>query len=246
MGAHYIEPDLQLTRDGVLVAMHDATLDRTARGPTEHCTGRVIDKTLAQVRTCDAGSWFNARFPASARSEYVGLRVPTLDEIFQRYGTRVGYYIETKNPEEAPGMEDSLLALMDRHGLRRPGSERRLVLIQSFSPASLRYIHARDASLPLVQLFGGSGLSSERVGATLDSVATYAIGIGPPFGIVDSALVAAAHARCLVVHPYTVNDTADMTSLLALGVDGMFTNFPDRLDSTARTPGRSAPPNCRR
>ena len=62
-GADYIEQDLQVTKDGVLVVIHDATLDRTATGPAANCTGAVRDKTLAQIKTCDVGNWFNAAFP---------------------------------------------------------------------------------------------------------------------------------------------------------------------------------------
>jgi glycerophosphoryl diester phosphodiesterase len=241
MGADYIEQDLQLTSDGVLVALHDLTLDRTARGPAENCTGLVIEKTLAQLRTCDVGSWFNEAFPGRARPEYAGLRIPTLDELFRRYGHRARYYVETKNPEEAPGMEEALLRLMDRYELRAPAAHRRQVLIQSFSAASLQKIHALDPSLPLVQLFGGPAGTSALVRAELDAVRRYAVGIGPPRGAVDAALVAAAHARCLDVHPYTVNESREMASLVALGVDGMFTNFPDRL---AAVLGRTGSPDA--
>lgn len=227
--ADYIEQDLQLTKDGVLVALHDPTLDRTARGPAENCKGLVIEKTLAQIKTCDVGVWFNERFPDLARAEYVGQRIPTLDEVFARYRHSVNYYIETKNPEEAPGMEEALLALLDRYNLRRPAVERWQVLIQSFSPASLQKIHALDGSLPLIQLY--PGMTSAAIQATLDVVDDYAVGIGPSQGSVDAPLVAAAHARCLDLHPYTVNDAASMQRLLDLGVDGMFTNFLDRLNA---------------
>ncbi|MBA2713246.1 MAG: glycerophosphodiester phosphodiesterase, partial [Rubrobacteraceae bacterium] len=72
--------------------------------------------------------------------------------------------------------------------------------------------------------------TSETIQAQLDLVSTYAVGIGPSESDVDAALVEAAHARCLDIHPYTVLETAEMESLIALGVDGMFTNFPDLLD----------------
>jgi glycerophosphoryl diester phosphodiesterase len=229
LGADYLEQDLQLTRDGVLVILHDATLDRTARGPAENCTGAVADKTLAQIETCDVGTSFNEANPERARPEYVGLRIPTLDEVFTRYGRRMNYYVETKSPETADHMEDRLLALLDALRLRRPAARRRRVVIQSFSAASLQTIHAIDPSLPLVQLVlvPGTGTALET---SLDQIAGYAIGIGPVAGFVDAALVAAAHARCLDVHPWTVNDPDAMAGLLALGVDGMFTNFPDLLD----------------
>ena len=228
LGADYIEQDLQLTKDGVLVALHDPTLDRTARGSAENCTGLVIEKTLAQIKTCDVGTWFNNAFPQFARAEYVGLQIPTLEEVFQRYRHRANYYIETKNPEEAPGMEEKLLALLDAYNLRGNAVRRNQVLIQSFSAASLQKLHGLDAALPLIQLY--PGLSSATIRGTLDQVKAYAVGIGPSKGSVDAALVQAAHDRCLDIHPYTVNASTEMSALVALGVDGMFTNFPDRLN----------------
>jgi glycerophosphoryl diester phosphodiesterase len=229
LGADYIEQDLQITADGVLVVLHDTTLERTARGPAENCTGPVNAKTLAQIKTCDVGSWFNEENPEYANPAYVGLRIPTLEEVFQRYGRKVNYHIETKSPEQAPGMEEELLQLMDGYSLRDEAVSRWRVLIQSFSPASLIKIHQLDPDLPLIQLHPGGG--SAAVLATLEVVATYAVGIGPSFGAVNAAVVEEAHARCLDLHPYTVNDVEDMRALLELGVDGMFTNFPDRLEA---------------
>ena len=233
-GADYIEIDLQMTKDGVLVAMHDDTLDRTAVAPPgvpeRFCSGPVIKRTLEQIKMCDVGSWFNEANPQYANPEYVGLQIPTLEEIFQRYGTSVNYYIETKNPEAAPGMEEELLRLMEEYDLIEPAAENWQVLIQSFSPASLQKIHALEPSLPLIQLFSSTE-TSQTIQAQLDLVSTYAVGIGPSKTDVDAALVEAAHALCLDVHPYTVNETAEMQALIDLGVDGMFTNFPDRLDA---------------
>ena len=224
-GADYIEIDLQMTADGVLVALHDDTLDRTATAPEgvpeEYCTGPVIEKTLEQIKMCDVGSWFGP--------EYAGEQIPTLEEIFQRYGTSVNYYIETKNPEAAPGMEEELLRLMEEYDLIKPAAKRWQVLIQSFSAESLQKIHALEPSLPLIQLYSSTE-TSESIQASLAEVSTYAVGIGPSQSDVDAALVEAAHALCVDVHPYTVNETFDMEAVIALGVDGMFTNFPDRLE----------------
>ena len=231
-GADFIEQDLQLTSDGVLVVLHDSTLDRTARPTAQSapgdCTGPVISKTLAQIKTCDVGSWFNETYPERARPEYAGLKVPTLREVFQRYGRDTNYYIETKSPEQAPGMEEKLLSLMGQYRLHSPAREDWRVLIQSFSPASLQKIHARRPGLPLIQLYPRQG--SPAVQASLDTTQTYAVGVGPAKDDADAALVDAAHAHCLDVHPYTVNETPEMRNLLSLGVDGMFTNFPRRLE----------------
>jgi glycerophosphoryl diester phosphodiesterase len=229
MGADYIEQDLQLTKDGVLVVLHDETLDRTARGPEENCTGSVIDKTLEQIKTCEVGTWFNEENPEYAREGYVGLEIPTLEEVFQRYGSGVDYYIETKNPEEAPGMEEELLRLMGEYGLTGPVAEQRQVLIQSFSPESLRKIQALEPSLPLIRLYEEEEEDSGTIGEDLDEARTYAVGIGPSKEDVDRSLVSEAHARSLDVHPYTINEEQEMEELISLGVDGMFTNFPDLL-----------------
>src|SRR5215207_7820649 len=224
-GADYIEIDLQMTADGVLVALHDKTLNRTADAPEgvpkRYCRGLVSKKTLEQIKMCDAGSWFSP--------EYAGLQIPTLEEIFQRYGTSVNYYIETKNPEAAPGMEEELLRLLEEYNLIEPAAENWQVLIQSFSAESLLKIHELEPSLPLIQLYWAG--TSKTIQRDLETVSTYAVGIGPYKRDVDAALVAAAHELCLAVHPYTVNTVEEMQALISLGVDGMFTNFPDRLDA---------------
>jgi glycerophosphoryl diester phosphodiesterase len=218
LGADYIEQDLQLTSDGVLVVMHDTTLNRTARGDAANCTGPVDQHTLAQIKTCSAGSWFGA--------EYANEKIPTLEEVFQRYGKSVNYYIETKAPDSADHMEERLLAMLDKYGLREPAVSEWQVLIQSFSAASLQKVHAIDPRLPLIFL-GNPSI------AQLPDVAAFANGVGPSYtgAGINAAWVAAAHAQCLMVHPYTVNDAAAMQRLLDYGVDGMFTNFVDRLNA---------------
>jgi glycerophosphoryl diester phosphodiesterase len=225
-GADYIEIDLQMTADGVLVALHDKTLNRTADAPEgvpeRYCRGLVSKKTLEQIKMCDAGSWFSP--------EYAGEQIPTLEEIFERYGTNVNYYIETKNPDAAPGMEEELLQLLKENGLLPDPNEPAnwQVLIQSFSAESLMKIHEMNSELPLIQLYWAG--TSKSIQSNLDAVSEYAVGIGPYKQDVDAALVEAAHEHCLAVHPYTVNTEEEMEALIALGVDGMFTNNPDLLD----------------
>jgi glycerophosphoryl diester phosphodiesterase len=208
MGADYLEQDLQVTADGALVVLHDATLDRTTDG-----SGRVDEHTLTEIERLDAGAWF--------APEFAGQRVPTLDAVLTRYGHGQRYYIETK----AAGIEEALVALLDRHGLIEPAAAAQQVLIQSFSAGSLRRMRELEPRLPLIHLV------SARDPALLDrlgEVSGYAAGIGPARALVDAALVAAAHARGLAVHPYTYITREDHESAIALGVDGGFSNFPDR------------------
>jgi glycerophosphoryl diester phosphodiesterase len=226
-GADYIELDVQRTKDGVLIVIHDATLDRTARGPAASCTGIVGQKTLAEIESCDVGSWFNELFPSLARPEFVGLRVPTLEQILSRYSSTARFYIETKDPDLYPGIESDILALLAKHAIV-PGSVwPPRIFIESFSASSLTAIHSLDASLPLVQLF--AAVTSPAVVSQLEQVQSYATAIGPIASAVTAQLVDAAHARCLLVHPYVVDNSAEMLSLLAVGVDGIFTDRPDLL-----------------
>lgn len=228
LGADMIEQDAQITADGVLVSVHDATLDRTARGPAENCTGRVGSKTLAQLRTCEVGSWFNERYPERARPEHVGARIPTMSEVFSRYGDDVVYHVEVKDND--PRTVRELLRLMDVHGLRDDAHTSWRVLLQSFSPTDLLLARSLDPALPTVQLLAAVPPAGPLRDALLDRVAGFADGIGPSHGGVDAALVEAAHARCLQVHPYTVDGADRLAELVAAGVDGVFTNRPDVLD----------------
>lgn len=224
LGCDYLEQDLQMTRDGVLVCMHDETLDRTAGG----MRGRVIDHDWDELRACDVGAWFNRAHPELARTEFAGQSIPRLDAVLDRYRDQTAFYIETKQPEAAPGMEAALLRLLENHDLIEPARREWRVLIQSFSAASLRTVHAADPQLPLIQLIP-SRTGSRRIRTALPAIAEYAVGIGPDRRDVDPQLVAGAHALGLHVHPYTVNDEPGMLRLLEIGVDGMFTNYTDRL-----------------
>jgi glycerophosphoryl diester phosphodiesterase len=222
MGADYIEHDLHLTSDGALVAIHDASLYRT--------TGRadmVRDTTLEELRVLDAGSWFNEAHPERARPEYVGLPVPAMTEIFARYGTSTKYYVEVKDPHLSPGAEETFVKLLGAAGLMEHAVDGG-VLVQSFDPECLARFRHIEPDLVLIRLFSLIQ-NKESILGELGDVSTYAVGIGPDKFNVDEQLVATAHAHGLNVHPFTVDEEGEMSALLAAGVDGIFTNHPDRL-----------------
>ncbi|WP_349410249.1 glycerophosphodiester phosphodiesterase [Pseudalkalibacillus sp. SCS-8] len=223
MNADYIELDLQMTKDGELIAMHDETLDRTTNGE-----GLVKDHTLEEIKQLDAGSWFNEKYPEFAKKEYENLKVPTLDEVLSKYGKEANYYIETKSPEVYPGMEEKLLATLEKHGLIGEGTDPNKVLIQSFSPASLKKIHELDSSIHLVQLLWYTSPASIS-DAELSAYKDYAIGLGMNHSQIDENYVQKVKQHGFEIHPYTVNEKEDMKKLLKWGVTGMFTNYPDRL-----------------
>lgn len=222
MGSDFLEIDLQMTKDGHLIAMHDETVDRTTNG-----TGRVDQYTLAQLKKLDAGSWFNKTHPEYKNPKYVGQKVLTLDEIFQRYGTRTNYYIETKSPEVYPGMEEKLLQTMHKYGLDKKNQlTNGKVVIQSFSQASLQKTHRLNPYIPLIQLtdFGQLQTMTEK---DLQNVKSYAVGIGPDYHDLNAKNTKHLRELGFYIHPYTVNTLADMKRLNKYGVTGVFTNYPD-------------------
>lgn len=222
IGADYIEIDLQMTKDGHLIALHDEKLDRTTNG-----TGLVKDHTLAEIKQLDAGSWFNEKYPEYANEAYVGAQVPTLDEVISRYGKNANYYIETKSPDVYPGMEEALLAVLDQHGLLKKGRLKQgHVLVQSFSSESLLKMHQLNSDVPLVQLTS-KGFMSSATEATLRRIKTYADGFGPSFQDLTKENTTLLKSIGFEIHPYTVNKEEDMRRLNDYGVDGVFTNYPD-------------------
>lgn len=148
------------------------------------------------------------------------VRPLAIDSVFERYGDSTRYCIEIKDP--VPEAERRLVRAISRHGLRGR------VLMQSFCELSLRRIGELDAALPLMLLLGGD-LRPDDIGARLEHVADCAMGVGPAAPTVDADMIAHAHRLGLSVVPYTVNREAEMRSLLSLGVDGIFTDVPDRL-----------------
>ncbi|RFU66023.1 glycerophosphodiester phosphodiesterase [Peribacillus glennii] len=218
MHGDYIEVDLQMTKDGKLIAMHDEKLDRTTNG-----TGLVKDYTLEEVKKLDAGSWFNEKYPQYANTEYAGIQVPTLEEVFQTFGKNKKYYIETKSPEVYPGMEKELLRLVNKYDINKE-----TLLVQSFSSASLLKMNELDPSIKLVQLLSYR-TNAAITDAEIAEIKKYAIGVGPNYTYLNQEYVQKVVESGLEIHPYTVNDKETMKKLIDWGVTGMFTNFPDLL-----------------
>ncbi len=224
MKGDYIEVDLQMTKDGILIAMHDEKVDRTTDG-----TGFVKDMTLAEIKGLDAGSWFNAAYPEKAKPEYAGLTVPTLEEVIERFGTGSCYYIETKAPEIYPGMERELLYVLKKHKLTGQNAPPGKVLVQSFSAPSLLKMHELDPAIPLIQLiiYSEPATISET---EIQAIKEYAMGVGARYTRIDRNYMEKVRKNDLMIHPYTVNAKADMERLLDWGATGIFTNFPDLLN----------------
>lgn len=224
LNSDYIEIDLQMTKDGHLVAMHDSDVSRTTNG-----VGKVKDYTLEELKQLDAGSWFYDKHPHYFQAEFIGATVPTLEEIFNTFGQHANYYIETKTPEMYPDMVHTLIETLESYGFTDPVLPDGKIIIQSFSKDSLLEIHKLAPDIPLIQLLKldkKAKLSKNE----LDKIKTYATGIGINYKALTKNMIHDILQAGLLIHPYTVNDKKDMERLLNWGVDGMFTDYPDRLN----------------
>ncbi|WP_422123900.1 glycerophosphodiester phosphodiesterase [Planococcus sp. X10-3] len=218
MGADYIEIDLQMTKDHVLVAMHDDSVDRTTDG-----SGKLTNMTVDEIKKMDAGSWFNKENPDKARDEFIGAQIPTLQEIFDEFGDSVNYYIETKQPNNSNEMEKKLLESLNQNGLLDKSLPKGKVIIQSFSEDSLKTIHELNSDIPLIQLIPDSDRKHNSP-ETFEQIAQYAAGIGfSPKGT-NKEYITAAREAGLLVHLFNVDDPSEAEKLKSWGATGVFTN----------------------
>ncbi len=251
-GADYVGQDLQITKDGVLVCLHDLTLERTTNveeifpdryrevsrsGGTEK-QWFVYEFNLEEIKQLDAGSWFHERF--------AGALIPTWREAIQEIRGKAGLFPEIKTPEvyglHGFDMERLVLTELERNGLDQPGADPRTpVVIQAFSAESLQKMALElKVVLPLVLLLGER--NSQWVSpAGLQRVKEFARGIGPEKSLLMAhpAIVEWAHNADLTVTPYLFRSSAvgkgflnvqvEMAYYLyTLDVDALFTNNPDQ------------------
>jgi len=237
-GAHVLESDLHLTRDGVPVLLHDDDLERTTDG-----SGRVAGLRLSELRGLDAGYRFSADGGASFPFRGRELRVPSLAEAFAAFpGAR--FNLELK--EGAGELAERALELV----LATGRVERTLLTAgEDAAMAALRAEIARRGARVAQGASVGDVLELLRSGAEGRPPRSPAMAYQVPAEfagrpLVTPELVAHVHASGAQLHVWTVNEPAEMERLLDLGVDGLVTDFPGRLArlvAARATPG----PACR-
>ncbi len=209
LGARFIETDLQITRDARVIAIHDFALDRTTSGK-----GQVHLSTLEEIRRLDAGAWFDGRGPES----FAGEGIPRLEEILD-FGAEhdVIFFLEIKSGA-AWGIEHAVVAaLRDRKASAR-------VVILSFDPSALDAIHRLDSAMMTGLLCEHP--TNDLVERTVRAGARQLVARGD---LISPAEVEKAHHAGLQVVAWTINEPEQMRHLIATGVDGIITDYPDRL-----------------
>jgi glycerophosphoryl diester phosphodiesterase len=249
-GAEYVEQDLQVTKDGQLVCLHDLTLDRTTnvkdvfpgRARMLHREGRdvtgfhVSDFTLAEIKTLDSGAWFDPKFK--------GEKVLTFQEAIDLMKGKAGIYPETKAPEVYGSlgfdMEKLVMDVLAKNGLDKPGANPKTpVFLQSFSADSLKKMRQQmKVTLPILFLVSEKDRDTWLTKEKMADIKTFADSIGPAKSIISGTpeIVKWAHAAGLSVTPYTIQSSPAVKDvsgemrqfLFTYDVDAVFTNNPDQ------------------
>ena len=251
MGADYVEQDLAVTKDGILICLHDGSLERTTnveevfpdRVSTQTIEGKTRkawlanDFTLAEIKNLDAGSWFDPKFS--------GEKVPTFDEAIALIRGKAGIFPELKVPEIYAGrnvnFEQLVADALDRNRLRGPQADPKTpVILQTFGQQTARNLAKMNIGVPVVLL-----MEYDNRLRTADQVTSWkgiVQGFGPAKRIVfeNAEFVKWAHAEGMTVTPYTFR-ASDVTKsgfrtvdeemshfLYRLDVDALFTDNPDR------------------
>ena len=230
-GADALECDVRLTRDGVLVCVHDRRVDRTSDG-----RGVVSTLELAELAELNFASWkaqqgdplLEASWEDYDRDQGMVLTLERLVQFALSHDRRVELHIETKHPTRYGGLvERALIDLLERYQLvAPPAGEKSQVTVMSFAPTSLRRIHAMAPELPTVYLMARVPLRY-RDGSLPPRIPI----AGPSLAVLLShpRYVERVHEMGNRVHVWTVDEKADIAAMLHLGVDAVISNHPTRV-----------------
>jgi glycerophosphoryl diester phosphodiesterase len=205
-GAHAVELDAKLSQDGKIIVIHDRTLERTTNGK-----GYVHQTSFENLRSLDAGSWFS--------EAYAGEKIPLLEEVLESVASQLFVNIEVTNyktPRDTLPFEIANL-------IKKMGVEDR-VLFSSFLPRNLHILKDLLPNTPVALLTEPKIYSFTQ---WLGIAKRNAPDIQHPYlSDVNAKMLDKAHAEGRRIHAWTVNKEEDMKRLLAMGVDGIFTDYP--------------------
>jgi glycerophosphoryl diester phosphodiesterase len=220
LGAQILETDVWSTQDGEIVMLHDETVDRTTDG-----TGSVNEKTLAEVKELDAGWWFTFDDGDTYPFRGQGIRIPTLEEAFEAFPNHP-FIIEIK--QESPPIEQAVLSLIDTYEMEEK------VCLASFHDRVVERVREIN---PDICTSGGVLETFVFMALPVDVLAQAGLALKAfqvpeeQWGVevLNQDFVDKAVQLGIEVHVWTVNESDDMRRLLGMGVHGIITDFPDRL-----------------
>lgn len=214
IGVDRIEVDVQQTADGVVVCLHDKTLNRTTDQK-----GKVGKRTYKELSSVKAYGSFPEAFPDEP--------IPTLEQVFQLMDGSVQFVIEIKAGKRTyPGIEDHVVELIKKYKAED------WALIHSFNDRVLNHIHQKYPEIRLQKLFvsySGGIMLDFKLHAVKLSEYDHVEGFGISMNTANQKLVNEIQKLGKVVHVWTVNSENDIVEIAELGVDGIISNYPDRV-----------------
>jgi glycerophosphoryl diester phosphodiesterase len=234
LGVTFLELDVVISKDLQVVVSHEATFNpEICNLPTDSngAPNNLFQRTLSEIQKVDCGLQPHPRFPEQQR---LPATKPTLRAVFEmaegyyaRTGKPVYYNIEIKSTPEGDGVfhpEPNLFARLVVDEILRSGAAQRC-MVQSFDLRALRAVKTLEPSLPLAVLAEATEDPLEKV----NQLGFQPQVLSPDHTVVNPALIQAAHARHLQIIPWTVNDPVRAQELRSWGVDGLITDYPDRI-----------------
>jgi len=227
LGADVLETDIHMTKDGHLVTIHDATVDRTTNG-----TGRVDQYTLEELQKLDAGYHFkDLEGNYSYRGK--GVYIPTLEELFAKYGDKSYFNVEIKDSYPKDGesqIEKKLWELIQKYHLEKKVvvsafNNELLQKFNSYAKGAVALGAGRSEVTKFVVLHKAFLPGFYRPQAQAIQIPTEDSGIN----LKSKGLIKAAHRLNMIVQYWTIDDKETMRELIELGADGIMTNRPDLL-----------------
>jgi glycerophosphoryl diester phosphodiesterase len=210
LGADMLECDVQCSRDGTVVVLHDARVDRTTDGH-----GWVRCLTWRELKQLDAGAWFGTAFR--------GERLPALEDLLALTAGKVLLNIEIKRAilhlRHTRSTAEKVAKLVARSGLQET------VLVSSFDPCALAHVKVCQPDIPTALVArlrprGGAPAAMQRLGVQALHMSHYRV---------SPTLITEARSVQCSIRAFTVDEIPQMRRLIAKGVDGLFTNYPGRL-----------------
>ena len=162
---------------------------------------------------------------AGRAKQFTGEKIPTFDEVLDRYHGKTGILIELKSPELYPGIEGQVAQKLKERNLDKPQNEK--IIIQSFNFESMKITNSLLPKVPIGVLTSNRAHTTEQA---LKEFATYADYFNPSYGIVSKELVDQVHSLGMKIQSWTVRSHEAAQFLLDMNVDGIITDYPDYVD----------------
>ncbi len=225
MNADYIELDIHLSKDGEIVVMHDEDVAKTTEG-----SGDIGNYTIAQLKELSANFGHEKKERNPVPEAY---KVPTLREVFDKFGDQLNIMIELKESKTNHGIEEKLVDLLREYEMinTTDEDENPKVVVHSFYEKMLKQVHELNKDIPLLKLVTfDEGETTELSKGEIEDLLTYCSAIGVGHKLLNQTFIQEMNNKGLLVYAADVQEEKAAQEMKRIGARGIFTNRPDLLE----------------